>query len=128
MRASNGHASAVGSAPSARRGLATASRVEMSDSSTVGAATYAIVQDVAASWEHYERFAVALAEAVPEGLIVHVAGRTDEGFRIIGIWETEEAWRRFADRLEPAGGSEARLDVFRPLHLAHVVYGGREEQ
>ena len=60
---------------------------------------YVFVQDVAASWEHYARFAEALAEP-PSGLILHAAGPTDEGFRIIDVWESEEAWRRFADGLE----------------------------
>ena len=45
-------------------------------------------------------FAAALAGPVPEGLILHAAGPTDEGFRIIALWECEEAWQRFvADRL-----------------------------
>ena len=30
----------------------------------------------------------------PDGLILHVAGPTDEGFRTIEIWETREAWER----------------------------------
>lgn len=87
---------------------------------------YAFVQDVASSWEQYRHFAEALGEATPTGLILHVAGPTDEGFRIIDIWETEEAWQAFrADRLEPAiaalGGPARPEPVFRELHSAHVV-------
>ena len=89
--------------------------------------SYVVVEDVAASWEHYQRFADALAGPIPAGLIVHAAGPTDEGFRIVGVWESEEAWQRFlADRL----GEDARFDaevqpVFRPLRPAHIVIGPR---
>jgi hypothetical protein len=88
---------------------------------------YVVVEDVAASWEHYRRFAEALAGAIPAGLIVHAAGPTDEGFRIVGVWESEEAWRDFlADRLgEGAGGDGIVAPISRPLRPAHVVIGAR---
>ena len=50
---------------------------------------YAFVQDVAASWQQYELIAAATVEPVPDGLILHVAGPTDEGFRIIDVWRTK---------------------------------------
>ena len=56
--------------------------------------SYAFVQDIAATWEQYEHLAAAIA-ARPEGLVIHVAGPTDKGFRIIGVWESEAAWERF---------------------------------
>lgn len=59
--------------------------------------TYAFVQDFPASWETYERVADAVGEAVPVGLIVHAAGRTDEGYRIIDVWESKDAWEQFRD-------------------------------
>jgi len=58
---------------------------------------YAVVQDVPASWEHYAPLAQAISDPVPDGLILHVAGPTDEGFRTIDVWETREAWRRFSE-------------------------------
>jgi hypothetical protein len=86
---------------------------------------YAFVEDIAASWEQYERFAAAFEGSPPEGLLLHAAGPTDEGFRIIGVWETEADWDRFrADRLDP--GAEA-VGAVRPtvrvLRPAHVVRG-----
>jgi hypothetical protein len=92
------------------------------------AATYAFVEDVAASWERYARVASALSGPPPEGLIVHAAGPTDEGFRIIAVWESEEAWQRFlADRLGGVGDADADLPpVVRPLRPAHVVRGARD--
>ena len=88
--------------------------------------SYVVVEDVAASWEHYQRFADALAGPAPPGLVVHAAGPTDEGFRIVAVWESEEAWRLFAERLIPAV-APAPVEVVRELRPEHVVYGGKEE-
>ena len=91
--------------------------------------SYAFVEDVPASWERYERFAAAFEGPTPEGLILHAAGPTEEGFRIIAVWESEEAWLRFlADRLGTAVDGAAEVPpVFRALRPAHIVYGQREE-
>lgn len=88
--------------------------------------TYAFLEDIAASWEQYARFASALEGPPPEGLVVHAAGPTDEGFRIIAIWESEEAWQRFrADRLGLDVERVALVPpVIRSLRPAHVVRGG----
>ncbi len=85
--------------------------------------SYAFVQDIAATWEQYEHFAAAIA-ARPGGLVIHVAGPTDEGFRIIGVWESEAAWERFeaARQREHAVAPPTRT-TFRALHPKHVVYG-----
>jgi hypothetical protein len=56
---------------------------------------YAVVRDVAASWEQYQRVAAAMGEPAPAGLILHVAGPTEEGFRTIDLWESEQAWETF---------------------------------
>jgi len=92
--------------------------------------SYAFVQDVAASWEQYERLAAALVDPAPVGLILHVAGPTDEGFRTIDVWESEEEWERFrAEHLAPAiaalGGPSRPEPAFRELRPAHVVHGDR---
>jgi hypothetical protein len=87
---------------------------------------YAFVEDIAASWEHYQRFAAALEGPTPEGLILHAAGPTDEGFRIIGVWESEDAWRRFRqDRLDPDAEDVAQTPpTFRALRPQHLVQRG----
>jgi hypothetical protein len=61
---------------------------------------YAVVQDVPASWADYEALA-GIAGSAPEGLILHVAGPTDEGFRTIEVWESREARHRFRGRSTP---------------------------
>jgi hypothetical protein len=88
--------------------------------------SYVIVEDVAASWEQYAHLAAALAGPAPAGLIVHAAGPTDEGFRVVALWESEEAWRRFAERGGPANASPAPPHVVRALRPEHVVYGEGE--
>ena len=53
---------------------------------------YAVVEDLPLSWHEYR------PDDVPcEGLILRVAGPTDEGVRAIEIWGSEEAWRRSHD-------------------------------
>ena len=86
--------------------------------------SYAFVQDIAATWQQYERLAEAVA-ARPEGLVLHVAGPTDEGFRIIGVWESESAWERFKaeHELEHASIGAPAPTTFRALQPRHVVYG-----
>ena len=59
--------------------------------------------------------------------MVHAAGPTDEGFRIVAVWESEEAWLRVVERLGSEAGSSTPPQVFRPLQPEHVVYGEREE-
>jgi hypothetical protein len=36
-----------------------------------------------------------------EGLLVHVASQTASGFRVIDVWESEEAFARFGEALGP---------------------------
>jgi hypothetical protein len=36
-----------------------------------------------------------------EGLLVHTAGEAEGGFRVVDVWESEEAVRRFGEVLVP---------------------------
>ena len=36
-----------------------------------------------------------------EGLLVHVAGEGPNGFRVVDVWESEEACNRFGEILRP---------------------------
>ena len=86
--------------------------------------SFAFVQDIAATWEQYERFAGAIA-ARPDGLVLHVAGPTDDGFRIIGVWESQSAWERFAAafELEQEHPGPPTPTTFRALQPKHIVLG-----
>jgi hypothetical protein len=90
--------------------------------------SYAFVQGIAASWHEYERVSAPALEPVPDGLILRAAGPTDEGFRIIAVWESESAWECFRrERLAPAiaclGGPARPEPTFRDLRAAHLVVG-----
>lgn len=90
--------------------------------------SYAVVQDVPASWHDYERLSADAVEPVPIGLILHVAGPTDEGIRVIEVWEGERAWERFrVERLAPVLAALADMTTrqprFRDLHALHLVLG-----
>jgi hypothetical protein len=55
-----------------------------------------------------------------EGLLVHVAGQGQNGFRVVDVWESEEAFRRFGEKLLPvlqAIGVEGQPEVY----LAHTL-------
>ena len=36
-----------------------------------------------------------------EGLLVHAAGEGESGFRVVDVWESEEAAQRFGEKLTP---------------------------
>lgn len=87
---------------------------------------YALIQDIASSWEHYERAGRHLVEPIPDGLILHLAGPTDEGVRIIDVWDSEASWRRFhARRMRPVvaalGGPGRPPPTLRDLNGVHLV-------
>ena len=53
-----------------------------------------------------------------EGLLVHVAGEGDAGFRVVDVWDSEESARRFGETLTPILreiGVEAEPEVY-PAH------------
>lgn len=53
-----------------------------------------------------------------KGLLVHVAGQGEQGFRVVDVWESEEAFRRFGEKLMPilqAVGVEGRPEIY-PAH------------
>jgi hypothetical protein len=52
------------------------------------------------------------------GLLVHAAGQSTNGFRVVDVWESEEAVRRFGDTLMPLlaeVGVEQQPEVY-PAH------------
>lgn len=90
---------------------------------------HAVVQDVVSSWEGYASVFKALYVPLPDGLILQVAGRTDEGFRIIAVWENEADWKRFQEErlgpVSPVGELPRRQPIVRELHVDHVVASER---
>jgi len=53
-----------------------------------------------------------------EGLLAHVAGQGENGFRVVDVWESEDAVNRFAERLMPILqeiGVEGQPEIY-PAH------------
>jgi hypothetical protein len=49
------------------------------------------------------------------GLLAHAAGQGASGFRVVDVWESEEAFRRFGEKLMPvlkAIGIEGEPDIY----------------
>jgi thiamine pyrophosphate-dependent acetolactate synthase large subunit-like protein len=53
-----------------------------------------------------------------EGLLAHAAGQGGDGFRVVDVWESEEAFARFGETLLPMLadlGIEGEPDIY-PAH------------
>ena len=53
-----------------------------------------------------------------EGVLAHVAGETSTGFRVVEVWESEDALRRYGELLVPAlrdVGVEGEPEIY-PTH------------
>jgi hypothetical protein len=53
-----------------------------------------------------------------EGLLVHVAGQGAKGFRVVDVWTSEDAFRRFGEKLIPVlreVGIEGEPEIY-PSH------------
>jgi hypothetical protein len=50
------------------------------------------------------------------GLLAHIAGQAEGGFRVVDVWESEEAFNRFGEHLMPVlqeVGVQETPDVYR---------------
>jgi hypothetical protein len=54
------------------------------------------------------------------GLMVHIAGQGENGFRVVDVWESEEAAQRFGDRLMPIL-AEVGIKDQPEMYPAHTV-------
>jgi hypothetical protein len=54
-----------------------------------------------------------------EGLLVHVAGQGPQGFRVVDVWQSEEACNRFGEILQPIL-QEVGIDDLPELYPAEV--------
>jgi hypothetical protein len=86
-------------------------------------APFAVVYDVAASWTSYPSCQLSLPGGAISGLLLHVAGATDEGFRIIDVWESQDAFARHRPGDRPVVPEAVVPPVVRELRVLHVVIG-----
>lgn len=85
---------------------------------------YAVICDIAASRASYPASELALAGDAAPGLLLHAAGATDDGYRVIDVWESEAAWvRHCATSVVPTVTAYSSPPVVRGLHVRHIVLG-----
>lgn len=52
---------------------------------------HVLVHELAAGWPRYVDQVLGSVACLPPGLLLHLAGRTDEGVRIVELWQSREA-------------------------------------
>lgn len=85
---------------------------------------FVVVRDIAVSWAYY--IEAAPVSPLPPHLLLHLAGATPEGVRVIELWDSRPAWENFAgtpdDRLVALERTvPARASVIRTLDVSHVL-------
>jgi hypothetical protein len=85
-----------------------------------------------ATREQYDRLGQAMGlTGLPSGALFHLCGPIDGGWRIIDIWESEEAYERFvAETILPAARAVAfphpsKREVFTPHHAFPAAQSSR---
>lgn len=84
---------------------------------------HAVVVDLAATWDDYPSISQVMAGAVANGLVLHAAGMTDDGFRTIDIWDSEDAWRCYQELLGQSFGELLMAPLVRELEIRHLIRG-----
>nr|BFE58036.1 hypothetical protein GCM10020063_025620 [Dactylosporangium thailandense] len=81
---------------------------------------FGVVQDMpGVSEEIFRMVERNLGPDRPPGLLAHVAGPMEGGWRIVNVWQDEDAFRRFqSERLVRAAGLAAQQDGFDPALAA----------
>ena len=80
----------------------------------VVAVPFAVMQEMPnVSEDEYRLVEQHLGPDRPQGLLAHVSGPSEVGWRIINVWESEAAFRRFqTERLMKAAGLAAQDERF----------------
>jgi hypothetical protein len=61
----------------------------------------------------------SLADWPAEGILFHTAGQGEDGFRVVDVWESEEAFGRFGEVLGPIM-QEIGVDDLPEVYVAHT--------
>ena len=55
------------------------------------------------TWDDHQKVAALIGDEKPEGLIFRAAGEVDGRWKAVSVWETKDAFERFAEeRIRPA--------------------------
>jgi hypothetical protein len=60
--------------------------------------TYAFTYDVPINAETYGRIKEGLGPELPDGLIAHLAWRTDTGLRYVDVWQSKDQHEAFVEQ------------------------------
>jgi hypothetical protein len=94
----------------------------------VPAAEHLVIRDIAVSWTSYLDAAPSLAP-LPPHLLLHLAGPTSEGVRIVELWDSrtaaEAAERPGLAQLERSAATHSA--VIRMLDISHTLKGAQHE-
>jgi hypothetical protein len=85
--------------------------------------SYGVLQEMPGVTEaDYKAVERHLGPDRPQGLLAHVSGPADGGWRVINIWESEAAFQRFrSERLLRAAGLAAQDEGFDPGKAARFT-------
>ena len=64
---------------------------------------YAVIMEWDADWDTHRRIDAAIGEDPADGLVLHSAGPSESGTRVLDVWETKDHANRFFEtRIVPA--------------------------
>ena len=78
----------------------------------------------AAQYEEACRLANCSQSNVPDGLIFHSASPTDTGWLVVDVWESEEKFKAFGERLGPAM-QHVGITQHPRIYKTHNIMSGR---
>lgn len=87
-------------------------------------ATLVVVRDIAVSWAYY--LDAAPEPPLPSHLMLHLAGATPEGVRIIELWDSRPAWESFVGASQNSLAAlehavSPRASAIRTLDVSHTL-------
>jgi hypothetical protein len=72
--------------------------------------------------DDYDAVLALVGEEPPEGCLVHIAGPTPSGWRVIEVWTSEDVQKRFQEgRLDPAFDKAGTRRVNPTYFEVHMV-------
>jgi len=78
--------------------------------------------------ETYDAVSAAVGNQPPEGAVFHIAGPIEGGWRVIEVWESEEAQKAFqSERLNPAFQAVGASPVFPTYFEVYQTFPSPEE-
>ncbi|MBA3726136.1 MAG: hypothetical protein H0W86_06705 [Armatimonadetes bacterium] len=77
----------------------------------------------AAQYEEVCRLSNCSQSNVPNGLIFHSASPTDTGWLVVDVWDSEEKFKAFGERLGPAM-EKAGITQQPSIYKTHAIING----